>query len=316
MKLFRALTTLLLACVLTSLPLNVVLLASDSSAYRGWVYVQMSLLGIAALFLWHIRKFERIAWAGGDLCPTCLHQCHLPQLWQRANRLGRAGHFLVPLRRHGGFRLQELQHSGRCRWCLTIHSSRSRFAARLNSGVRRLGGFSVTDPRERLEIALRDSDDRRRPERIGRMIWLSDHAELPNGIIGRAETLHLLREARETFVDGYFAATLLLAISVVNHSLIEELQLRGAIQGDPGLAAVLSKSEELGIIPVEWLPSIRKLVSRRHPFVHYKDQEHEHGLGSRVALEKSHPTALVETDARDAIEFMYKVFRATLREAA
>jgi hypothetical protein len=174
----------------------------------------------------------------------------------------------------------------------------------------------VTGLRERLENALRESDDRRRPERINRIVWAADHDDLPSVIIGRAETLHLLREARETFVDGHFAATLLLAISVINHSLIEELQIRGVLQGDPGLASVLAKSEELDIIPAEWLASIRKLVSRRHPFIHYKDPDHEHGLGARTSLEKRHPHSLVEADARDAIEFMYKVFRATLRDAA
>lgn len=174
----------------------------------------------------------------------------------------------------------------------------------------------MTDPKEKLEMALRDSDDRRRPERVERIVWLSGHASLPSAIIGRAETLHLLREARETFVDGYFAATLLLAISVINHALIEELQLRGAVQGDPGLTSVLSKSEELGLIPAAWLPSIRKIVSRRHPFVHYKDHQHEHGLGFRVSMEKMHPASLVEADAYEAVDLMYKVFRATLREAA
>jgi hypothetical protein len=32
--------------------------------------------------------------------------------------------------------------------------------------------------------------------------------------------------------------------------------------------------------------------------------------------DKTHPARLLETDAQDAIMFMYRVFRATLREAA
>ena len=172
----------------------------------------------------------------------------------------------------------------------------------------------MADPTDELEKALRDSDDCRRPSRIQRIIWLSEHTHLPSAIMGRIETLHLLQEARETFVDGHFSAALLLAISVINNSLIEELQLRGVIQTDPGLKSVLAKSEEQGIIPIGWFPPIRQLVSRRHSFVHFKEPGHEHGLSARIIQESSHPAHLLETDARDAIQFMYRVFRATLRE--
>lgn len=58
MKLFRALTTVLMACVLLSLPLRGLLLASDSPTYRGWIYVQMALLVIATGLLWQLRRFR------------------------------------------------------------------------------------------------------------------------------------------------------------------------------------------------------------------------------------------------------------------
>jgi hypothetical protein len=134
--------------------------------------------------------------------------------------------------------------------------------------------------------------------------------------MSRVETLHLLREARDVFIDGHYAAALLLAISVINHSLIEELQLRGVFQGDPGLNQVLAKSEELLVLPAECFAPIRQLVSRRHPFVHLKEWDHEHGLGARTMREKNHPTRLLQSDAQDAIMYMYRVIRATLREAS
>ncbi len=179
-----------------------------------------------------------------------------------------------------------------------------------------LRGAALATAAERLDEALRASDDRSRPERVQRIVWLSVHDGLPGAIMGRAETLHLMHEAREVFVNGHYAAALLLAISVINHSLIEELQVRGSVKGDPGLHAVLAKSEELLVLPVEWFPPIRQLVSRRHPFVHFKEPDHEHALGARVMQDKTHPARLLETDAQDAIMFMYRVFRATLREAA
>lgn len=172
----------------------------------------------------------------------------------------------------------------------------------------------MSDPVEKLEKVLRESDERRRPKRIERIVWLSKHNHLPNPIMGRVETLHLLEEASGTFIDGHFAAAFLLSISVINHSLIEELQLRGAIRGDPGLEKVVNESEKLEIVPVEWFPGIRRLVERRHAFAHFRAATHEHGLGMRSKREDCHSARLIEADAYDAMPMMYNVFRATLHE--
>lgn len=173
----------------------------------------------------------------------------------------------------------------------------------------------MATPTEKLEKAFRESDDRRRPKRVERIIWLSEHMNLPSAIVGRTETMHLLQEARDTFVDGHFAAALLLAVSVINHSLIEELQLRKIIENDPGLSTVLSKTEEHNILNAEWLPVIRKIVSIRHPYVHFKEPDHKHGLSMRTINEKTHPAYLLEADAREAMVIMYRVFKATLHQA-
>ena len=139
----------------------------------------------------------------------------------------------------------------------------------------------MTNAAAKLDEALRVYDDRTRPDRIARNVWLSEHASLPGALMGRAETLHMLSETRDVFVNGHFAATLVLAIGVINHALVEELQLRGFLGArDPGLEAVLDKSEEHGIVDADWIASIRQLVARRHPFMHLKTPDHEHGLGA------------------------------------
>ena len=135
-------------------------------------------------------------------------------------------------------------------------------------------------------------------------------------LMGRAETLHLLLEAREVFVNGHFAATLVLAVAVIEHSLVEELQLRGSIKTSPPLGKVLAIAEEAKVLPSEWFSPIRTLVQRRNPFAHLKEPDHEHALGARIVLEGEHPSRLLEEDAKVAAIWMYKVFRATLREVA
>lgn len=169
---------------------------------------------------------------------------------------------------------------------------------------------------KRLDERLREFDDRSRPERIKRIVWLAEHEDLPGAIMGRTETLQLLKEAREVFINGHFVAALLLAISVINHSLVEELQLRGDLSGDPGLKDVLTDSDDLGLLKPEWVTEIRQLVARRHPFVHLKESNHKDALGARIRREKTHPAHLLEEDAQKAIMYMYRVFRETLRAVA
>jgi hypothetical protein len=64
MKLFRAFTTFLIACLLLSAVLHIALLASDSPEYRAWVYIQMFLQFLGAWLLWHARKFRLLALLG------------------------------------------------------------------------------------------------------------------------------------------------------------------------------------------------------------------------------------------------------------
>jgi hypothetical protein len=169
--------------------------------------------------------------------------------------------------------------------------------------------------RQKLDDAFRSIDQETRQARIERVVWLGQHDHLPGMIMGRTETLHLLREARDVFVNGHYAAALLLGVAVIEHSLVEELQLRGAINGSPPLAAVLTEAERHEVLPSESFPPIRQLVSRRNPFAHLKAPDHEHGLGSRVMSEKRHPQTLLKQDAEEAMKAMYEVFRATLRYA-
>jgi len=169
---------------------------------------------------------------------------------------------------------------------------------------------------DKLEEALRSLDERTLQSRIDRIVWLSEHERLPSIIIGRTETLHILREAREVFVDGRFAAALILAVAVIEHSLIEELQLRGVIKGSPKLSLVLKKAQAASVLPSDWFPTLQQLVYLRNPFVHLKGPDHEHGLGTRIHSKNAHPNALLEKDAQVAMQYMYQVFRATLHEVS
>jgi hypothetical protein len=87
------------------------------------------------------------------------------------------------------------------------------------------------DLRNTLLSSIAELDERSRLDRTERVIWLSDQDCLPSAIMGRVETLHLLQAVRAVFVDGHDAATLILALAVVEQPLVEGLQLRKLVTG-------------------------------------------------------------------------------------
>jgi hypothetical protein len=170
--------------------------------------------------------------------------------------------------------------------------------------------------RESLMQAIEAADQRRRDLRADRIEWLALHEVNPPMVIGRTETMHVLREAREVFVDGHFVAALMMAMSFIEHTIVEELQILGHVSGSPSFAQAIETAKEKKTFPLDWLERAKTLSLRRNPFAHLKEGNHPHTLGMRVRNEKRHPRVIVETDAKDAIELMYKFFVATLREEA
>lgn len=169
---------------------------------------------------------------------------------------------------------------------------------------------------ERLMQALEASDQSRRGARADRIEWLALHEVSVPLIIGRTETMHVLHEAREVFVDGHFVAALLMAMSFIEHTIVEELQQLGHVNGSPKLGQAIETAKEKKTFPADWLERTKTLSLRRNPFAHLKEGDHLHTLGMRMRHEKKHPKVILEADAKDAIELMYNFFVATLREDA
>lgn len=174
--------------------------------------------------------------------------------------------------------------------------------------------------REKLLQALEKFDSTTRQARAERIEWLSLHSPTLPVVIGRPETLHLLQEARETFIGGHFVASLITAMACIEHCIVEELNLLGHIQlspkqSSPKFSRILEIAGANKVFPPDWLERARRLGLRRNPFAHLKDEGHHHALGIRIREEKRHPHAIIEADAKDAVELMYNFFNATLREA-
>lgn len=170
--------------------------------------------------------------------------------------------------------------------------------------------------RERLIQWLEANDKQDREARADRFEWLSLHGVTPPSMIIRAETGHVLNEAREVFVNGHYISTLLLALAFIEHAIAEELKRKDPKIGSLSMEKAIEEAKERKLFPIDWLDRADRLRLRRNPFAHYKKITHPHTLGMRIQHEKQHPITILETDAKDAIELMYNFLTATLREIA
>lgn len=169
---------------------------------------------------------------------------------------------------------------------------------------------------EKLLEALETYDTQTRKARAERIQWLSLHSPTLPVVMGRTETLHLLGEARQSFINGHFIAALLVSMACIEHCIVEELGLLGLIQKSPFFSEAIKIATKNKVFPPDWLKRAERLSLRRNPFAHLKEPDHRHALGARIREEQKHPQTIVEADAKDAVSLMYDFFVATLRKAA
>lgn len=169
--------------------------------------------------------------------------------------------------------------------------------------------------RERLIAALEQSDAMRREARADRLIWLSGNlGDTPGLISGAVDTLTVRNEAKDCFADGYFIAALLLAFGFIEHALTEELRQRGLVdeQKKHTMAQLLDLAEKHSVFSAALLTGVEGLREIRNSYPHLKEPGSKFTLGHRFIEKGSHPQAVLEGDAKQALTLMEGFFRATL----
>lgn len=162
--------------------------------------------------------------------------------------------------------------------------------------------------------ALAQSDEMRRIERADRIMWVSEHRPQNGVIMGKMDEMSLLQEAHDCFIEGHFIATLLLAVSFIEHTLSDELIGRGLAEyGEVTLASLVKISRNNLIFPDDMLNEVDRLRLIRNPFTHLKAPSHEHSLSSRFIKTNAHPKTILEKDAKDSLKLMYAFFQFTLK---
>jgi hypothetical protein len=163
--------------------------------------------------------------------------------------------------------------------------------------------------------ALEQSDNWRRKGRADRILWLSQHQIAYGLISGPMDTMRVLGETRDCFVEAHYVAALLLAVAFIEHTLIDELHARKLEGGVRNLKIAIQRAIENKLFPTALLSRANGLRKIRNPFAHRTAQDHEDSFGNRFMARKQHPDILLEEDAKEALEVMYAFFHLTLKSA-
>jgi len=192
-------------------------------------------------------------------------------------------------------------------------TSRCQKAARLMLIFRGFNGMpEAPEPKPLLE-ALTWHDENSRSARAARIDWASSLYQSTGLVAGKIVPLSLMEEARVSFVNGQFMASVLCATSVVEHLLVDELVARGLHNGKPTLGTSIGAARSAQIFPAEMLNRMEELNNLRNPIAHHRDPLDASTLVSRFLSHKVHPNTLMERDSRFALEVMYDLFRSVLK---
>lgn len=175
--------------------------------------------------------------------------------------------------------------------------------------------MSATEPsaRSNLIAALEQSDEMRRSERAERIEWLSAHQISLGILVGPMDSMAVLGEARDCFIEGHYIASQLLSVAFIEHTVTDELVERGLAKYGVSFNDAIRISRDAGLFTPEMLSGADHLREIRNPFTHRKNQDHRHSFGNRFLEERVHPKTILERDAKDALALMYAFLHSTLK---
>jgi len=176
------------------------------------------------------------------------------------------------------------------------------------STTKDLFGKPVRERRPRYEASLERAEKAKLAVRAARIRWLSDVIPKNLGFGMPMETFYVFEEAKSSFIYGNFVAAIVLAAAFVEHWFVASLDARGyGKQASHGLAASIKVARTKNLVNSLLLDKVEQLRLIRNPFVHLKSFAHEHTVGQRFVKRRTHPEALLEDDAQEALIAMYGV---------
>lgn len=179
--------------------------------------------------------------------------------------------------------------------------------------VKNLFGEITRDKNPKYTRTLQKYDKDSFADRLKRLNWLKDNFPEDFEMLCTFEILFLLKEAKMTFINGEFVATILLTVSAIEHRLQSLLLNKGYVkESKKGLKYILKFMRENGLLSDYLFKSIDKLRLFRNPFVHLKSYKDENCISERVMTEFSPPETILEREAKMALNLMYTIYTQNL----
>lgn len=159
--------------------------------------------------------------------------------------------------------------------------------------------------------ALSQSDAMRRDRRADRMIWLSGHVPNFGVMAGPMDTLQLIEEARATYLDGHFIATVLTALALIERLITGELAAHSV--RCRRFEVAIQKAKEHTRLPADMLDRAEQVRRKRNAFTHPRPEDDPDTFGNRFMVSRRHPNAILEEDAQEAVSLMYAMLKLCAR---
>ncbi len=126
--------------------------------------------------------------------------------------------------------------------------------------------------------------------------------------MGEMEIIYTFEEAKDSFINGQFIATIILAQSFIEKLFHAHFIERGLDSiAKRGLSAMIKHGRKTQIISGFFLDRADELRKIRNPFTHLKEYDYPHKLSNRMYVNKTQPYEQLEKDAKNAISIMILV---------
>jgi hypothetical protein len=176
-----------------------------------------------------------------------------------------------------------------------------------------LFGNPIYPRKSQNQAILERFDARTVSERTERLRFLRSIFPRGAGFLMPLETSLVFSEAKMTFINGEFIATVLLASAFIEHRLGAYLEGKGfRKESKGGLAAIVACARDEGLVDYHLLAKTERLQKIRNPFVHLKPHTHAYNLGRRAMANTRNLATVMEADAKDALSIMYAMAIARL----
>lgn len=164
--------------------------------------------------------------------------------------------------------------------------------------------------------ALRRSDEKTMSQRVERMVAISHFIELVS-YCGVDEPIAMMEDARVSYINGCFVASMISAMSSIEHMLLLELHDRGITSHDEKKIESMSNSisclRDVTAGNDKLLDTLTELNKIRNAYVHPKKDSFHLRRTNRAKELGVSVDQISQQDALRAIEAMYQVFKLTLK---